>query len=64
METQSQPQLRGAALFRKMLDNKKLIQAQMIEDYNNDPEIRAIFKELGERNARKRELNKQRNVHN
>ena len=64
METQSQPQLRGIALFRKMLDNKKLIQAQMIEEYNNDPEIRAIFKELGEINARERELKKQKNARN
>ena len=56
METQSQPQLRGAALFRKMLDNKKLIQAQAVEDYKNNPELQAIFKELGERNARKRDL--------
>ena len=30
METQSQPQLRGAALFRKMLDNKKLIEANTV----------------------------------
>ena len=64
METQSQPQLRGIALFRKMLDNKKLIQAQMIEEYNNDPEIRAMFKELGEINARERELKKQKNARN
>ena len=64
METQSQPQLRGAALFRKMLDNKKLIQAQMIEEYNNDPEIRAMFKELRESNAREKELNKLKNARN
>ena len=64
METQSQPQLRGAALFRKMLDNKKLIQAQAVEDYKNNPEMQAIFKELGERNARKREFKKKKNVSN
>ena len=62
METQSQPQLRGAALFRKMLDNKKLIQAQMVEDYKNDPELQAIVKELRESNARERELKKQKNA--
>ena len=56
METQSQPQLRGAALFRKMLDNKKLIQAQAVEDYKNNPELQAIVKELRERNNREREL--------
>ena len=64
METQSQPQLRGIALFRKMLDNKKLIQAQMIEEYNNDPEIQAMFKELRESNAREKELNKRKNARN
>ena len=62
METQSQPQLRGAALFRKMLDNKKLIQAQAVEDYKNNPELQAIVKELRERNNRERELKKQKNV--
>ena len=62
METQSQPQLRGAALFRKMLDNKKLIQAQAIEDYKNNPELQAIVKELRERNNRERELKKRKNV--
>ena len=62
METQTQPQLRGAALFRKMLDNKKLIQAQAVEDYKNNPELQAIVKELRERNNRERELKKQKNV--
>ena len=62
METQTQPQLRGAALFRKMLDNKKLIQAQAVEDYKNNPEMQAIVRELRERNNRERELKKQKNV--
>ena len=62
METQSQPQLRGAALFRKMLDNKKLIQAQAVEDYKNNPELQAIVKELRESNNRERALKKQKNV--
>ena len=62
METQSQPQLRGAALFRKMLDNKKLIQAQAIEDYKNNPELQAIVRELRESNNRERELKKRKNV--
>ena len=53
MQTQSQPQLRGAALFRKMLDNKKLIQAQAVEDYKNNPELQAIVKELRESNNRR-----------
>jgi hypothetical protein len=62
METQTQPRLTGAALFRKMLDNKKIIQAQMVEDYKNDPEIQAVFKELRENNARKKALKKKKNA--
>ena len=54
METQSQPQLRGAALFRKMLDNKKLIQAQMIEDYKNNPEMKAAFERLKKKEEEKK----------
>lgn len=62
METPTQPRLTGVALFRKMLDNKKIIQAQMVEDYKNDPELQAIFKELRENNARKKELKKKKNA--
>ena len=54
METQSQPQLRGAALFRKMLDNKKLIQAQAVEDYKNNPEMQAAFERLRQKEAEKK----------
>lgn len=46
METQTEPRLRGAALFRKMLDNKKLIQAQAVEDYKNNPVMQEAFKRL------------------
>lgn len=48
METQTEPKLRGAALFRKMLDNKKLIQAQAIEDYKNNPAMQEAFRRLDE----------------
>ena len=46
METQTEPRLRGAALFRKMLDNKKLIQAQAVEDYKNSPSMQEAFRRL------------------
>jgi hypothetical protein len=46
METQTQPRLTGAPLFRKMLENKKIIQAQAVEDYKNNPEMQAAFKRL------------------
>ncbi len=48
METQTEPRLRGAALFRKMLDNKKLIQAQAVEDYKNSIEMQEAFRRLEE----------------
>jgi hypothetical protein len=60
METQTEPRLRGAALFRKMLDNKKLIQAQAIEDYKNNPELQEIVRQLRAENKRQRELKNQK----
>jgi hypothetical protein len=56
METQTQPKLTGVALFRKMAENKKIMQAQAIEDYKNNPELQAVFKELREDIAREKEL--------
>ena len=46
MEAQTEPRLRGAALFRKMLDNKKLIQDQAVEDYKNSPSMQEAFRRL------------------
>jgi hypothetical protein len=54
MEIQEIPKLRGAALFRKMLDNKKLIQSQAVEEYKNSKEMQEIMRELRESNARKK----------
>lgn len=54
METQAQPKLRGAALFRKMLDNKKLIQAQAVEDYKNSPAMQEAFRRLEKLEAGKK----------
>jgi hypothetical protein len=50
METQTEPRLRGVALLRKMLENKKLIQAQAVEDYKNNPELQEIVRQLREEN--------------
>ena len=52
METE--PRLRGAALFRKMLDNKKLIQAQAVEDYKNSPEMQEIVRQLRSENVQRK----------
>ena len=46
MEIQTEPRLRGVALLRKMLDNKKLIQAQAVEDYKNNPSMQEAFRRL------------------
>jgi hypothetical protein len=54
METQTQSRLTGAALFRKMLDNKKIIQAQAVEDYKNNPEMKAAFERLRKIEAEKK----------
>lgn len=48
METQTEPRLRGVALLRKMLDNKKLIQEQAVEDYKNSPSMQEAFRRLEE----------------
>lgn len=56
METQTEPKLRGAALFRKMLDNKKLIQAQAVEEYKNSPAMQEIVRELRQENNRKKAM--------
>ncbi|MDZ7898527.1 MAG: hypothetical protein U5N85_10955 [Arcicella sp.] len=44
METQIQPRLRGVALLHKMLENKKLIQKQAVEDYKNNPAMQDIVR--------------------
>ena len=54
METQTEPRLRGAALFRKMLDNKKLIQAQAVEEYKNSPSMQEAFRRLEKLEAEKK----------
>ena len=54
MEIQTEPRLRGAALFRKMLDNKKLIQAQAVEDYKNNPSMQEAFRRLEKLEAEKK----------
>jgi hypothetical protein len=54
METQTEPKLRGVALLRKMLENKKLIQAQAVEDYKNSPEMHEAFRRLEKLEAEKK----------
>ena len=56
METQTEPRLRGVALLRKMLDNKKLIQEQAVEDYKNNPVMQEIVRGLRAENKRKKSL--------
>jgi hypothetical protein len=48
METQFEPRLRGVRLLRKMIENKKLIQKQAVEDYKNNPTMQETFRQLDE----------------
>jgi hypothetical protein len=61
MEIHTEPRLRGVALLRKMIENKKLIQKQAVEDYKNNPAMQETFRKLDELEKAKklRQINKQ-----
>jgi hypothetical protein len=54
MEIQERKKLKGIALLHYMIENKKQMQAQAVEDYQNSKEMQAVVKELRESNCRKR----------
>lgn len=56
MEIQERKKLKGIALLHYMIENKKQLQAQAVEDYQNSNEMQAVVKELRESNYRKRVL--------
>lgn len=56
MEIQERKKLKGIALLHYMIENKKQMQAQAVEDYQNSIEMQAVVKELRESNYRKRVL--------
>ncbi len=56
METPTKP-LRGMDIIRQLLKVKKQVQREAVENYQNNPEIRAIYERLKEQNRQKRGRN-------
>ncbi|GAB3642931.1 hypothetical protein [Spirosoma arcticum] len=53
METPTKP-LRGMDIIRRLVEVKKQAQLDAVENYQNNPEIRAIYERLKEKNKQKR----------
>jgi hypothetical protein len=53
METPVKP-LRGMEIIRKLLDVKQQAQREFEEALQNDPEVRAVYERLHQKNSRKR----------
>ena len=56
METQERDKLKGMALLRYMIENKKKMEAEAIEEYKNSKEMQAVVRELRENNQRKKAI--------
>ena len=54
METQERQKLKGMALLRYMIENKKKMEAESVEDYKNNEKLQAIVRELRMNNQRKK----------
>lgn len=54
METQERQKLKGIALLRYMIENKKKMEAESVEDYKNNEKLQAIVRELRMNNQRKK----------
>lgn len=46
METQERQKLKGIALLRYMIENKKKMEAESVEDYKNSKEMHEAFDRL------------------
>ena len=46
METQERQKLKGMALLRYMIENKKIMEAEAVEDYKNSKEMHEAFDRL------------------
>ena len=53
METPTKP-LSGMDIIRRLVEVKKQAQRDAVENYRNNPEIRAIYERLKEKNSQKR----------
>ena len=54
METKTKP-ISGIELVRHLIDVKEQAQRDAVENYRNDPEIKAAFKRLSKKNKKPRE---------
>ena len=54
METIERDKLKGMALLRYMIENKKKMEAEAVEEYKNSKEMQAVVKELRANNQRKK----------
>ena len=53
MKTPTKP-LSGMDIIRRLVEVKKQAQRDAVENYRNNPEIRAIYERLKEKNSQKR----------
>jgi hypothetical protein len=56
METVERDKLKGMALLRYMIENKKKMEAEAIEEYKNSKEMQAVVRELRANNQRKKAI--------
>ena len=54
MEIQERQKLKGIALLRYMIENKKKMEAESVEDYKSNEKLQAIVRELRMNNQRKK----------
>lgn len=54
METQERDKLKGMALLRYMIENKKKMEEEAVEEYKNSKEMQAVVRELRVSNQRKK----------
>ncbi len=54
METLEREKLTGMALLRYMIENKKKMEEEAIEEYKNSEKLQAVVKELRANNQRKK----------
>ncbi|MEY4540757.1 MAG: hypothetical protein RLZZ306_2514 [Bacteroidota bacterium] len=54
METQEREKLKGMALLRYMIENKKKMEEEAVEEYKNSKEMQAVVRELRASNQRKK----------
>ncbi len=56
METPTKP-LRGIEIVRRLLEVKRQVQREAVENYRNNPEVRAAFERLSQKNKQRRDGN-------